>query len=159
MASLMDGFLSAGIEYPGRAGHIKKVVAYLQRTTRLNYRRVDIERVCEFLGHVEDKVPLLEKLVKLGVKQHPFRSLLNFRAGLLETGKWCLQLRGPEGAKVSGDCPEAGGIIDRAQGNGFASPDQERADLAQRDELAARWASRVRLRQWPARVPFPWPRR
>ena len=50
MASLMDGFLSAGVEYTGRAGHIKKVVAYLQRTTRLKYRRVDIERVCEFLG-------------------------------------------------------------------------------------------------------------
>ena len=71
MASLMDAFLSAGIEYTGRAGHIKKVVAYLQRTTRLKYRRVDIERVCEFLGHLEDKAALLEKIVKLGVKQHP----------------------------------------------------------------------------------------
>ena len=87
MASLMDGFLCAGVEYTGRAGHIKKVVAYLQRTTRLNYRRVDIERVCEFLAHVEDKVALLEKLVKLGIKQHPGSVFLNFRAGLLETGR------------------------------------------------------------------------
>jgi hypothetical protein len=79
--------LSARVEYTGRAGHIKKVVAYLQRTTRLNYRRVDIERVCEFLRHIDDKVALLEKLVKLGVKQHPQSALLNFRAGLLETGR------------------------------------------------------------------------
>jgi hypothetical protein len=95
MASLMDGFLSAGIEYTGRAGHIKKVVAYLQRTTRLSYRCVDIERVCEFLGHIEDKVALLEKLVKLGVKQHPSSALLNFRAGLLETGRGPFNFGGP----------------------------------------------------------------
>ncbi len=87
MASLMDAFLSAGIEYTGRAGHIKKVVAYLQRTTQLKYRCVDIERVCEFLGHIEDKATLFEKLVKLGVKQHPQSALLNFQAGLLETGR------------------------------------------------------------------------
>ena len=38
MASLLDQFVCARIEYAGRAGHIKKVVSYLQRTTRLKYR-------------------------------------------------------------------------------------------------------------------------
>jgi cation transport regulator ChaC len=96
MASLMDGFLTAGIEYTGRAGHIKKIAAYLQRTTQLKYRCIDIERVCEFLGHVEDKATLLEKLVKLGVKQHPSSALLNFRAGLLESGRGPFNFGGPK---------------------------------------------------------------
>ena len=92
LASLMEGFLSAGIEYPERTEHIKKVVAYLQRTTRLKYRRVDIERVCEFLGHLHDEAATLEKLVKLGIKQHPQSALLNFQAGLLEPGKASFKL-------------------------------------------------------------------
>jgi hypothetical protein len=85
MASLMGGYLSAGIEYPGRAGHIKKIVTYLRRTTRLKYRCVDIERVCEFLGHAPESGALIGNLVKLGITQHPRSVLLNFRAGLLET--------------------------------------------------------------------------
>jgi tetratricopeptide (TPR) repeat protein len=91
LASLMHAFLASSIEYPGRAGHIKKVVAYLQRTTRLKYRRVDIEQIVEFLGLVEGKETLLEKMVKLGVKQHPQSVLLNFRAGLIEPARGLLQ--------------------------------------------------------------------
>jgi tetratricopeptide (TPR) repeat protein len=85
MAALMYAFLSSKVEYTGRAAHIKKVGAYLQRTSKLKYKRVDIERVCEFLGLVEGKNSLLEKMIKLGIKQHPESALLNFRAGLLET--------------------------------------------------------------------------
>ena len=90
LASLMGAFLSNGVEYTGRAGHIKKVVAYLQRTSNLKYRQKDIEQVCEFLGQVDGKVPLLERMIKLGLKQHPRSALLNFRAGLLETGRGLL---------------------------------------------------------------------
>jgi hypothetical protein len=94
MASLMGSFLSGGVEYTGRAGHIKKVVAYLQRASSLKYQRGEIEQVCEFLGHMEGKVPLLEKMIKLGLKQHPRSALLNFRAGLLETGRGLLDFGG-----------------------------------------------------------------
>jgi len=84
MAALLDSFLSAGIDYPGRADHIKQLLAYLGRTTRLKYRREDIERVCEFLCHLRDRVELLEKLVKSGLKHHPGSPLLNYRVALLE---------------------------------------------------------------------------
>jgi len=50
----------------------------------LKYRRGDIESVCEFLGQLGTQAALLEKLVKLGVRQHPGSVRLNFRAGLVE---------------------------------------------------------------------------
>jgi len=87
MASLLDGFLIARIEYPGRAGHIKKVVAYLERATRIKYRRVDIERVCEFVIRLQDKRSLHQKLITLGMKQHRESVRLNMRAGMAELGK------------------------------------------------------------------------
>jgi hypothetical protein len=92
MASLLGTFLSADIEYPGRDGHVKEVVAYLQRTTRSKYGREDIEHVCEFLIHVPKESKLLEKLVKHGLKSHPQSTLLNFRAGLIEMAKGPYQL-------------------------------------------------------------------
>jgi hypothetical protein len=83
MAALLREFVVSRTEYPGRAGHIKKVVSYLQRTKRLKYRCGDIEQVCEFLGLVEGSATLLEKLVTEGVRKHPGSVLLNYRAGLL----------------------------------------------------------------------------
>ena len=99
MASLMGAFLAVGIDYTGRAGHIKKVVAYLQRTTTLKYDRGDIEQVCEFLGQLEGKVPLLDKIIKLGLKQHPRSALLNFRAGLNESGRGLFDFGGNKALK------------------------------------------------------------
>ncbi len=139
MASLLDRVPWRPDRLRRPAGHIKKVVAYLQRTTRLNYRRDDIERVCEFLGHLQDKRICSRSCVKLGLKQHPDRPCLNFRAGLFETGKGPFNFGGIEGATVPRDGPQAGRSIERSQGNALL-PNQERADLAQRDELRAHGA-------------------
>ena len=87
MASLLSTFMSTDIEYPGRDRHVKELVAYLRRTTRLKYRREDIERVCEFLCDLPKETELVEKLVKHGLKSHPQSALLNFRAGLVEMGR------------------------------------------------------------------------
>jgi tetratricopeptide (TPR) repeat protein len=87
MASLLGTFLSTEIQYPGRDGHIKELITYLRRTTRLKYSREDVERVCEFLGQVPKETGLLEKIVKQGLKHHPESALLNFRAGLIEMSK------------------------------------------------------------------------
>jgi hypothetical protein len=87
MASLLGTFLSTGIDYPGRDRHVKELVAYLRRTTRLKYRREDIERVCEFLCDLPKETELVEKLVKHGLKSHPQSALLNYRAGLVEMGR------------------------------------------------------------------------
>ena len=135
---LMDGFLAADsrIPRPGRAH--QEVVAYLQRTTRLNYRRVDIERVCEFLGHMNGQGirSCSRSWSMLGLKQHPESVLLNFRAGALAT-KTGLFTRGPKASKVSGDRPEAGGIVDPAQRNGALAGDQEDA-LTLINEMSSR---------------------
>ena len=87
MASILDGYLRAGIEYTGRDGHVKKVVAYIRRGLRAKYRRIDIERISDFLSSAQEQTGLIEKIVKAGVKQHPDSILLNMQAGLLELGK------------------------------------------------------------------------
>ncbi len=84
LAELMGAFLASGIDYSGRGKHITQVLAYLRRTLRLKYRREDIEPVVEMLKHVPDEFPLLEKLVKAGLKQHPDSALLNLHAGEVE---------------------------------------------------------------------------
>ena len=95
MASLMHGFLASGIEYPGRAGHIKKVVSYLQRTTRLKYRRVDIERVCEFLGRFPDKIALLEKIGQARRQATPAVGPAQFPGRIARDGKGLFGFGGP----------------------------------------------------------------
>jgi tetratricopeptide (TPR) repeat protein len=85
MAGLMASFLHADLEYTGRAGHIKKVVDYLRKSTSLKYRREDIERVVEFLGELMPKErALFKKMVKAGIKQHPDSVLLHMSAAGLE---------------------------------------------------------------------------
>ena len=73
MAALLDGLWKAGVEYSGRATHIKKVAAYVGPGSRLKYRQIDIENICEFLGHTNQKAATIEKLVAVGLKQYPFR--------------------------------------------------------------------------------------
>jgi tetratricopeptide (TPR) repeat protein len=88
MAGHMLAFLAAKIDYPGREEHLKKVVAYLKRGTRVKYRREDIEKVVELLGNLpKADHDLLEKRVNLGLKQHPQSVLLNVRKGMLELPK------------------------------------------------------------------------
>ncbi len=87
MAWLLDSLLKEGVEYPGRDTHVKKLVTYLGRSVKLSYRRLDLERVCEFLGHLPEKVILLEKLVKRGLKEHPQSARLHFEAGAIEFRK------------------------------------------------------------------------
>jgi hypothetical protein len=87
MAALLDGLWKAGVEYTGRATHIKKVAAYVGPGSRLKYRQIDIENICEFLGHTNQNTATIQKLVAVGLKQFPRSALLNFRAAALETGK------------------------------------------------------------------------
>lgn len=84
MAWLLTSLLKEGVEYPGRDTQVKKLVTYLGRSLKLAYRRLDLERVCEFLGHLPEKVDLLEKLVKRGLKEHPQSARLHFEAGAIE---------------------------------------------------------------------------
>jgi tetratricopeptide (TPR) repeat protein len=87
MAALLDGLWKAGVEYTGRATHIKKVAAYVGPGSRLKYRQIDIENICEFLAHTNQNAATIDKLVTVGLKQFPRSALLNFKAAALETGK------------------------------------------------------------------------
>jgi tetratricopeptide (TPR) repeat protein len=70
LAKTMLAHLSEHADYPGRAGHVTEVLAYLGRTTRTKYSEEELMEVCLFLDAAE-KVPLLEKFVRRGVKSYP----------------------------------------------------------------------------------------
>ena len=44
--------LDRGFDYSGRARHIKKVATYLGGGSRLKYRQIDLEKICDFLDHL-----------------------------------------------------------------------------------------------------------
>ncbi len=81
MALLLRAYLAAKVDYPGRADHVAHLVAYLQRTTRLKFRQVDIEQVCDFLFIWRENPQLLDKLLNRGLKLHPGSVMLHFHAG------------------------------------------------------------------------------
>jgi hypothetical protein len=89
MANLLLAYVKSDVDYPGRAGQISQLLVYLKRMTRLKYRQIDIERVCDFLGYLPEKKnqDLLSKLVNHGMKQHPHSAQLHFQAGLVALAK------------------------------------------------------------------------
>jgi tetratricopeptide (TPR) repeat protein len=87
MASTLHAYLQVGVEYPGRANHVRQLTAYLKRTTRLKYQQTDIESVCAFLHDVPEQENLLDKLLKTGLKRYPDSAVLNFEAGMLAVAR------------------------------------------------------------------------
>jgi tetratricopeptide (TPR) repeat protein len=88
LANLIGAFPASGITYPGLDGHLKQVLAYLGRTTRIKYRREELQKVCAFLEEVTGRPGpkghtarrgggsaeargLYEKLAKRGTKLFP----------------------------------------------------------------------------------------
>jgi hypothetical protein len=88
MSSLMLAYLGLGIEYPGRDRQIKELVGYLRRTTRTNYRREDLEQVCQFLEETQKEHSLLEKLIERGLKKHRDSVVFNMLAAKIEFPKF-----------------------------------------------------------------------
>ena len=88
MALVLEGYCRMGVEYQGRSHHIDQLISYLRRTTRLKYRQVDIERVCELLTYFSDKDArkLLAKLTAHGLKLHPRSAQLSLQAGVMALG-------------------------------------------------------------------------
>ena len=81
MAFLLTAYLVSNIEYPGRDKHVRDVRAYLGRTTRLKYRREDLETVCEFLAQLQKGDELLRKAGRTGRERAP-----GFRPSPLDGG-------------------------------------------------------------------------
>ena len=84
MARLLDDYRAMGVVYPGRSGHIEELMGYLKHTTRLKYRLIDIERVCNLLCEVktDQARKLWTKLARQGLRHRPDSARLNFHAGL-----------------------------------------------------------------------------
>lgn len=75
LAELLASYSVGRLNYPGRDGHIRDVVAYLKRTTRLKYQEPDLRHACTFL-HLVGKIvgkqdKLLATLSKRGQKLFP----------------------------------------------------------------------------------------
>jgi tetratricopeptide (TPR) repeat protein len=153
MAALLDGFLTSNIEYAGRAGHVKKVAAYLQRSTRIKYRRFDIERVCTFLGRVSDTKRARPKLIAIGLKQHPESAPLHLQAGLAELGT--LSFGGIDRARKQ---------LEKARELAESSTDPKESALAPEIKAALTFLNEISSRRlrFPSfgdgsRAPFPGP--
>ena len=97
MASLMDAFLSSRnrIHGPRRPHQASRGLPAAHHATEVPSRGhragLRVPRACS-----KARSTLLEKLVKLGVKQHPRSALLNLRAGLLETERGPFNFGGPK---------------------------------------------------------------
>ena len=67
----MFAYLAVGVEFDGRDRLAAEVLAYIRRTTRLNYRLEDLEEVVEFLGHFPAENKLTQSLVRRGLNAYP----------------------------------------------------------------------------------------
>jgi tetratricopeptide (TPR) repeat protein len=93
MAAFLSPYVGAKIDYPGRDKHVKDLVGYIERTTRLKYRLGDLEEVCQFLVCVPDTPGILEKLIQKGLKDHPQSVLVQMMTGGIEMGKGPIRCR------------------------------------------------------------------
>ncbi|MEJ7637408.1 MAG: hypothetical protein WKF75_05285 [Singulisphaera sp.] len=84
MAELMGSFVGGEIDYTGRTGHLKEVLGYLRRTTRIKYEHDDLARACSLLGLLPKEADLFEKLVKRGIKLFANSPLFLTLSGTLE---------------------------------------------------------------------------
>jgi tetratricopeptide (TPR) repeat protein len=87
LAELMVAFVGGEVDYTGRAGHLKEVLGYLRRTTRIKYEHDDLARACTLLGLLPKEAVLFEKLVKRAIKLFPDSPLFLTLSGSLELKK------------------------------------------------------------------------
>ena len=89
LAELLGSFLAGDVAYPGRDGHVRQVVDYLRRTTRVKYRREDLAQVCSFLGMADAKGAreLFEKQAKRGARLFPEAPEFPMMLGSIEMEK------------------------------------------------------------------------
>ena len=77
LATLIGSYLSAGVEYTGRAAHVKDVMAYLHRAENVKYTQADLTAVCDVLELVPNqqrfRKKMLERAIKLFPKEAQFR--------------------------------------------------------------------------------------
>jgi hypothetical protein len=83
MCRLLLSHLQEIFEYRVRSEHVKSLVAYVRRCSRIKWNEPDLHDVCEFLQKVEQE-DLLQKFVRKGSKQFPQVAYYHLLAGELE---------------------------------------------------------------------------
>ena len=87
LAEVMTAFVGGKVEYTGRARHLKEVLDYLRRTTRIKYRHDDLSNVIELLGLLPKETTLIGKLIARGIKLFPDSPFFLVMAGAQEVEK------------------------------------------------------------------------
>jgi tetratricopeptide (TPR) repeat protein len=87
LADLMAAYVGDDISYPHRAEHVKQVVDYLRRTTRIKYYLEDLVRACTFLGLIPKERNLFLKLAQRGLKLFPGTPVFYTLSGSAELEK------------------------------------------------------------------------
>jgi Tfp pilus assembly protein PilF len=83
MCKLMRAHLDTQQAYRCRADHVKRLLAYVRRCSRVKWRNEDLREVCEFLDRVKER-KLLDKYVRKGQRQFPDAAYYHGRFGELE---------------------------------------------------------------------------
>jgi tetratricopeptide (TPR) repeat protein len=128
LAALLAPFLADDVKYTGRATHLKQVVAYIKRTSKVKYRHEDLRRVCELLGLMPAwrERSLLNQMVERGLRSFPDSPFFLFMGGAVEFAMSPF-LVDPDRARKRLEK-----ALERAQG----SPDPEDAALVPRIKQA-----------------------
>jgi len=93
MCMNMAAYLRVGVDYPGWPAHVKQLLAYVRRCSRVKWQPDDLRHVCDFVDAATDReefaddFALLEKLVRKGVRKFPDDPWLQWRAGEVEMDK------------------------------------------------------------------------
>jgi tetratricopeptide (TPR) repeat protein len=87
LAAQLGPFLENKILYPGRDEHVRMVLEYLGRTTRIKYARADLVHACSFLELAGNEDDLIKKLANRGVKLHPTALEFPMLLGTIEMKK------------------------------------------------------------------------
>ena len=144
LATRLDTFLVAGIDYPGRGQHVDYVIDYIKRGSRVRYRRQDLLCVCEFLKGLSGAEDLYDKLVARGLKNFP-DSPFFILAGMATE----IQKKGP--FRVNPLAMER--KLEQALAAARVSSDAIEASLE--DEIKKRLASVKQMQSLPFRSPLP----
>jgi tetratricopeptide (TPR) repeat protein len=86
MAEQMASFLLSDVEYVGRAEHVRGVLDYVRRSSRVKYHPEDLRNVGQFLL-AADQPDELAKVVRKGRKNFPEHPYFHLMAGELEVRK------------------------------------------------------------------------
>ncbi|MDR3638170.1 MAG: hypothetical protein P4L84_30480 [Isosphaeraceae bacterium] len=88
LTDLVGNFVAERVDYAGKDVHVKQVLEYVRRASRVKYARADdLARVCAFLALLPQEQALFKKMAVRGLKLFPKSATFLSMAGALEMEK------------------------------------------------------------------------